>query len=103
MSRFWASVIVAALIGAAPAPADTVCRPNVLGTVSCPIARPMPRPPFRHPVGALDRVRAEPEVKDPGPVFIPARRTNILGTTLIDEGVDANLCRPDVLGNLHCR
>ena len=68
-----------ALAPLAPAAADVVCRPNALGTVSCPA--PGPRPMAR-PVGksvqALDRVRERSEVPA-GTEFIPARRTDRLG------------------------
>ena len=95
--------MVAVLLAAGPGFAGTVCRPDQLGTVSCPVVvRPAPRPPFdKPPVQALDRIRearprAQPET------FVPARRTRGLGGDLPD--LDAvGPCRTDQLGNLHCR
>ena len=85
--------------------ADVVCRPNTLGTVSCPAAppRPVARPPGPAPVQALDRVRARGK-QPQGEEFVPARRTNKLGGTVLREGGGAaGNCRADTLGNLHCR
>ncbi|HET9070130.1 MAG TPA: hypothetical protein VFN28_15935 [Amaricoccus sp.] len=103
------TAVLATLLAAGPivgpAAADVVCRPNTLGTVSCPAAepRPMARPPGPAPTQALDRVRrrtAQPE----GEEFIPARRTNRLGGTVLREGgPTVGNCRPDTLGNLRCR
>ena len=92
-----------AVAAATPAAAEVVCRPNTLGTVSCPAAspRPMPRPLFGEPVQALDRVRARGQEAE-GTEFIPARRTNRLGGIAADGG-GADYCRADTLGNLHCR
>ncbi len=89
------------MLATAPA-ADVVCRPNTLGSVSCPAARPLPRPPARASVQALDRVLAEGQ-EPKGPQFIPARRTNRLGGITIEQGGSAGRCRPDTLGNLNCR
>jgi hypothetical protein len=104
-----AAALAAMLAAGAPAGADVVCRPNTLGTVSCPAAppRPMARPPGAvlapSPSQALDRVRQrtqQPEGED----FVPARRTNRLGGTVRREGgASAGTCRADTLGNLHCR
>jgi hypothetical protein len=97
-----AAAFLLALALQAPAAADVVCRPNTLGTVSCPAPgpRPMPRPVGKS-VQALDQVRERSEVP-PGTEFIPARRTDRLGGITTTKG-GANYCRPDTLGNLHCR
>jgi hypothetical protein len=102
--RLWSAMLAAALAAAPAAEAEVVCRPNTLGTVNCPATgvRPLPRPPYR-PVQAIDRVRAKPEVGAPAPDFVPAYRTNRLGTTLLDDGAGRTVCRPDTLGNLNCR
>ncbi len=91
--------------GLEPAAAEVVCRPDHLGTVSCPdvTLRPKPRPIYRRPVQALERVRAEPEARDPSPGFVPARKTRALGGTLLLENGLTGPCRPDMLGNLNCR
>ena len=95
------AVFLLALAPLAPAAADVVCRPNALGTVSCPAPgpRPMARP-IGKSVQALDRVRERSEVPA-GTEFIPARRTDRLGGISTKGG--ANYCRADTLGNLHCR
>jgi hypothetical protein len=92
----------AALLGMGPAAAQVVCRPHQLGTVSCPAGpRPAPRPDFDAPVQALERVGEAPE-GEPERGFIPARRTRGLGGVR-PEGDVIGPCRPDRLGNLHCR
>ena len=105
----WSLVAVfgAMLAAGAPGGADVVCRPNTLGTMSCPAEepRPMARPPLpgRGPTQALDRVRQRTEQPE-GEKFVPARRTNRLGGTVRREGGgSAGTCRADTLGNLHCR
>lgn len=88
----------------APAAAAAVCRPDTLGNVGCSGSEPRPlaRPSYRPPPQALDRVREKiPTEDDDG--FIPAYRTRRLGDTIIDPGTGPGLCRPDALGNLHCR
>ena len=77
--------ILLALAPLAPAAADVVCRPNTLGTVSCPAPgpRPMARP-IGKSVQALDRVRERSEVPA-GTEFIPARRTDRLGGISTDR------------------
>ena len=102
MRSVFAALAVVALVAAVPAAAGTVCRPNQLGTVSCPAGpRPAPRPSFDEPVQALERVREAPAA-EPERGFIPARRTRTLGG--IRPGKDVvGPCRPDRLGNLHCR
>jgi hypothetical protein len=96
------ALTTAALLGATPAAAQAVCRPNQLGTVSCPAGpRPAPRPEFDAPVQALERVREAPE-GPPERGFIPARRTRGLGGVRPESDV-VGPCRPDRLGNLHCR
>ncbi|HRO10539.1 hypothetical protein [Amaricoccus sp.] len=104
MRRVAAAAIGAFLAVASPAEAEVVCRPNTLGTVSCPAAEPRPLArPGPAPTQALDRVRAR-EKQPEGETFIPARRTNRLGGTVLREGGGpAGTCRPDTLGNLHCR
>ena len=93
-----------ALAGPGPAAADTLCRPDTLGSVLCPVAPPPPRPIYRRPVQALDRVAAEPPARNPAPAFVPARETERLGGQVItDQDIRTGLCRADTLGNLHCR
>ena len=106
MTRFAAALLVVFAAAHVPAAAQTaVCRPNQLGSVACPgPQRPVPRPIYRKPVQALDRLRAKPEVKDPYPAFIPSRETRRLGgATVTDQPLGPSLCRPDTLGNLRCR
>jgi hypothetical protein len=95
----------ALLAVAAPVAAQTTCRPNNLGTVSCPVGPPKPRPVLEADTQALDRVRREPGVVSKAPVFVPARRTNRLGgaTELAPGDPPVSYCRPDRLGNLQCR
>jgi hypothetical protein len=100
----WAVVALIGLtLAAGPVGAEVVCRPNSLGSVSCPDGEPRPMArPGGPSVQALDRVRdrmREPADED----FIPARRTNRLGGTVRREGGWAGICRADTLGNLHCR
>ncbi|MFT3973634.1 MAG: hypothetical protein QM699_09350 [Amaricoccus sp.] len=86
--------------------ADTMtCRPDALGTVSCPAdgVRPRPRPIYRAPVQALDRVEAEAAGRSRPDAFVPARETRRLGGTMILERGLSGPCRPDMLGNLNCR
>jgi hypothetical protein len=86
--------------------ADTMtCRPNALGTVSCPDdgARPKPRPIYRAPVQALDRVEQKAATKNRPDTFIPSRETRRLGGTLMLERGLTGPCRKDTLGNLNCR
>ena len=107
MRAVFAGLAVAALAAALPAAAQVVCRPNQLGTVSCPAGpRPAPRPPFdKPPVQALDRVREAPAA-EPERGFIPARRTRGLGGVRPRRGTSAvhrDRAGPTGLGNLHCR
>lgn len=98
------AAVLAVILGALPASADTVCRPTALGDMACYtlVPPPPPRPPFR----AL-RPRPEPVVP-PGPPagpstrFVPARETRGLGGVITRRPV-AGPCRPDQLGNLNCR
>ena len=93
-----------ALAGAGPAGADTLCRPDTLGSIICPVSPPPPRPIYRRPVQALDRVAAEPPARNPAPAFVPARETERLGGQVItDQDIRTGVCRADTLGNLHCR
>lgn len=88
-----------------PAAAELMCRPDALGTVSCPGdgPRPMPRPIYRQPVQALDRVGAKADARREPDRFVPSRETRRLGgTMLLKEGLSGP-CRPDMLGNLNCR
>ena len=97
---------IAVTIAAAPSGAETVCRPTGLGTLRCagPAVRPEPRPLYRSDVQALDRVRRAGEAadRDRGR-FVPARETDRLGGATITDRPVAGPCRPDRLGNLHCR
>src|SRR5689334_16948760 len=68
-----AALAALALAGPGPAAAGTLCRPDTLGSVLCPVAPPPPRPIYRRPVQALDRVGAEPPARNPAPAFVPAR------------------------------
>ena len=96
---------IAVTMAAAPSGADTVCRPTELGTLRCagPAARPEPRPTYRSDVQALDRVRQAGEAADRDERFVPARETGRLGGATISDRPLAGPCRPDRLGNLHCR
>lgn len=88
------------------AAAETMtCRPNTLGTVSCPAerARPKPRPAFRPPVQALERVERKAAAKSRPDTFVPARETRRLGGTMTLPSGLSGPCRPDTLGNLNCR
>jgi hypothetical protein len=100
-------VLAAAIaVGAAgPASADTVCRPTELGTLRCsgPAVRPEPRPVYRSDVQALDRVRGAIDAGEHDERFVPARETDRLGGNTISDRPVAGPCRPDRLGNLHCR
>ncbi len=99
-----AGLAALALGGPGPAAADTLCRPDTLGSVICPVAPPPPRPIYRRPVQALDRVAAEPPARNPAPAFVPAREVDRLGgQTMTGQSVRTGLCRPDTLGNLSCR
>ncbi len=102
MRAFLAGLAMVALLAVLPTAAQAVCRPNQLGTVSCPAGpRPAPRPSFDEPVQALERVREAP-AGQPERGFIPARRTRGLGGVRPESDV-IGPCRPDRLGNLHCR
>ena len=98
------AVLAVSLALAPLAAADTVCRPNDLGSVRCPVPPPPPRPLLRADTQAIDRVRQKPAPELKAPVFVPARRTNRLGSTQVDpaEG-PVTLCQPDRLGNMRCR
>lgn len=85
------------------AAADGVCRPDALGTVSCPDGpRPKPRPLYRSRVQALERVTGESSQRDSRDTFVPSRETRKLGGTILRGGL-VGPCRPDMLGNLNCR
>jgi hypothetical protein len=96
---------VTLVAAAAPASAQTTCRPNNLGTVSCPVAPPKPRPFLEADTQAIDRVRRAAKPASAAPVFVPARRTNRLGgaTQLAPGDPPVSNCRADRLGNLQCR
>lgn len=106
MPGFWAALLIlAAFAAGGPVAADTVCRPTALGAIGCPDPgpRPQPRPIYRQPVQALDRVQRLPEVAAPAPGFVPSRETGKLGgNVLTDRDVGIGRCRPDTLGNLIC-
>ena len=99
-------LIAAALLaaGAAAAAAQGVCRPDKLGTVTCPVPPPRPRPPYLADTQAIDRVRRRTPAQSDLPVFIPSWRTNRLGTTPLTGGETGigGPCRADTLGNLIC-
>ena len=100
-----ASILMAGLLAAtSPAAAQTVCRPNALGTVTCPAPPPEPRPILRANTQALDRVRRSAAAAEQAPGLIPAWRSNRLGITPTAPGeIDgASHCRADSLGNLRC-
>jgi hypothetical protein len=101
--RLLAAAIAMGLAGSA-APAETVCRPTVLGALRCvgPATRPEPRPIYRSDVQGLDRARHAAEPAASGKRLVPARETSRLGTTLTDEPAPGR-CLPDRLGNQHCR
>jgi hypothetical protein len=99
-----------------PVAAQVVCRPNALGTSIC-----MGAPPAA-PIGSiqrsppLQRIERGRVVVGPagGPTLAPARRTDALGTTILEPGdlpprrsspvmAPTATCRPDALGNLICR
>jgi hypothetical protein len=103
-SRIIAAVVVA-LAFAGEADADTkTCRPNTLGNQACPVAPPPPRPIYRQPVQALERVLRQPEVGSQAPAFVPSRETGRLGNqTITDQNLRTGICRKDTLGNLICR
>jgi hypothetical protein len=87
-----------------PARADVACRPNTLGNQFCPVTPPPPRPIYRRPVQALERVLRAPEPRSPAPVFVPSRETDRLGNqTITDRDLRTGICRKDTLGNLICR
>jgi hypothetical protein len=80
--------------------AETVCRPTELGTLRCvgPAVRPEPRPILRPTAPTADRSADEPDDR-----FVPARETDRLGGATITDRPVSGPCRPDRLGNLHCR
>lgn len=84
---------------------EIVCRPNALGAVACPgdTPRPKPRPIYRAPVQALDRVESKAAARRQPDRFVPSRETRRLGGTVILERGMSGPCRPDMLGNLNCR
>lgn len=99
-------VAILVLLPLPAASADTMtCRPNVLGSVSCPDwgDRPKPRPIYRKPVQALDRVERKAAAREQAGRFVPARKTDRLGGTMILERGLSGPCRRDTLGNLNCR
>ncbi|HVL20449.1 MAG TPA: hypothetical protein VM422_05615 [Amaricoccus sp.] len=90
---------------AAFAAEEITCRPNALGAISCPgdTPRPKPRPIYRAPVQALDRVEAKAAARRQPDRFVPARETRRLGGNVTLERGMSGPCRPDMLGNLNCR
>jgi hypothetical protein len=101
----WLAAMVVLLLAPAPeTSAQAVCRPNELGSVRCPVGRPMPRPLYQPDTQAIDRVRRRPDPETKTQTFVPARRTNRLGETLLDpDDGPVSLCQPDRLGHLRCR
>jgi hypothetical protein len=102
MIRTAASLACLALL-ASWAAAQETCRPTALGAVGC--LGPTEPPPRARPPGeplkdglqqVLDAVATVPD-----PAFVPARRTNRLGTTLPERPVSGP-CRRDSLGHLRC-
>lgn len=99
-----AAFMVAACL-AGYAEGQDVCRPNALGAVTCTgphVPAPMPRPVLDVRKRGLEKVQAAPGAQPGPPAFVPARRTNRLGSTL-PEGRVTGPCRRDNLGNLRCR
>lgn len=83
--------------------ADSVCRPDALGTVSCPDGpRPKPRPVYQSRVQALERVMDKAAARESRDTFVPSRETRTLGGTILNRGL-VGPCRADMLGNLNCR
>jgi hypothetical protein len=99
-----AAILIILSFAGGPAQADVACRPNTLGNQFCPVSPPPPRPIYRRPVQALDRVMREPNVGSQAPVFVPSRETGRLGNqTITDQDLRTGICRKDTLGNLLCR
>ena len=90
---------------AAAAADDVTCRPNALGAVACvgDAPRPKPRPIYRAPVQALERVDGKASARRVPDRFVPARETRRLGGNVTLERGMSGPCRPDMLGNLNCR
>lgn len=105
MGRILAAALVLAISPPAAAAELTVCRPDALGSVSCPGdgPRPKPRPIYRAPVQALDRVEGRAAARQTPETFVPSRETRRLGGTMMLERGLSGPCRPDALGNLNCR
>jgi hypothetical protein len=99
-----AATLIILCFAGGPARADVACRPNTLGNQFCPVTPPPPRPIYRKPVQALDRVMREPKVGSQAPTFVPSRETGRLGNqTITDQDLRTGICRKDTLGNLLCR
>ena len=103
-----ATILLAASLAApaAQAPAQGTCRPNALGAVACvgpSIPRPLPREIFGSRKPGLARVQQRRPAT--APEIIPAWRSNVLGTVLLDrsETPSGRPCRTDSLGNLICQ
>lgn len=90
------------------AAAQGSCRPDALGAaVLCsdpPAARPQVMPPMEDRTRRLGNALDRPPAGTAAPDFIPARRTNSFGRTLLrpGEGSPNRRCRTDTLGSLHC-
>ena len=79
-----ATVMLAA--GVSPAAAQSTCRANRLGTVTCPAPPPEPRPILEADTQALDRVRRAAEADAERPALIPSWRVDRLGVTRTGPG-----------------
>lgn len=98
----YAVILAAALAAASPAMAQTVCRPNALGSVSCsgtPAERWTPFADGRGLAGVQRRPEPEP------PVLVPRSRTDAFGNTRLEPSEapePAQRCRRTALGHLSC-
>ena len=104
--RLSGTILAAWILSAvAPAPdaAAQVCRPNALGTISCPVERPKQRPLVEAEPRGLDRVLGRTRGDAPDSGFIPSRKTNSFGQTDPGAGGAASpRCRTDSLGATRC-
>ena len=104
LNRPVSAVMLVVSLAGGTAQAETTCRPTTLGNQFCPGSPPPPRPIYRRPVQALERVAREPQVGSQAPAFVPSRETGRLGNqTITDQNLRTGICRKDTLGNLLCR